>query len=68
MQDTSYFTNPNVRYAFDDAVTFEKACLKLRDRGHQVTPAEGPVPGLYDAAGIGRDLTTNQVLDVARKI
>lgn len=65
---SDYYTSPHARYAFDDAVTFEKACLKLKERGYLVTPAEGPIPGLYDVAGIGRDLTTNQVLDVARKL
>lgn len=44
------------------------AINKLTDAGHVVTAAEGIVPGLYDVAGIGRDLTIRQVIDVASRL
>jgi hypothetical protein len=38
----------------------------LERAGHRVTPAGG-VPGLWNVEGIGNDLTTAQLLEVAGK-
>jgi len=44
----------------------ELAADVLQRAGHPVTSAEG-IGGLWDVAGIGRDLTAGQVLDIARR-
>jgi len=38
----------------------------LKDAGHEVTPADG-VPGLWDIAGIARDVTTGQLIAIANE-
>lgn len=37
---------------------------RLRSAGHPVTPA-GDIPGLWNVEGLARDVTTNQLLDLA---
>lgn len=42
------------------------AAKMLNDAGHHVSPADG-IPGPWNVEGIGRDLTTGQLCDVARQ-
>ncbi len=39
---------------------------RLRSAGYEVSPADG-VPGLWDVAGLARDVTTNQLHDLAAR-
>jgi hypothetical protein len=42
------------------------AFRQLKDAGHEVTPADG-IPGLWDIAGIARDVTTGQLMAIANE-
>lgn len=42
------------------------ATLELRNAGHDVQPAEG-VPGLWNVQGLAYDITSGQLLDLARQ-
>lgn len=39
---------------------------RFRLAGHEVTPADG-VPGLWNVAGLARDVTTNQLHELAER-
>lgn len=38
----------------------------LDEAGHTVTPADG-IPGLWNVEGLARDVTTNQLCDLAER-
>lgn len=42
------------------------AAQQLKAAGHLVTPADG-VPGLWNVDGLARDVTTNQLFDLAAR-
>lgn len=42
------------------------AIYQLQEAGYAVTPAEG-VPGLWNVAGLARDVTTGQLCDLASR-
>jgi hypothetical protein len=52
------------QFTGNDARILEIAA-SLRERGHLLEKAEGPIPGLWHIDG-GPELTTNQMLGVAR--
>jgi hypothetical protein len=43
-----------------------EAVIRLRNHGYEVKAADG-IPGLFNVKGIGRDLTRNQLFDVAER-
>jgi len=42
------------------------SAMSLKAAGYEVTPADG-VPGLWNVDGLARDVTTNQLHDLARR-